>query len=61
MDLGYDGFVYMDAKNLKLVEHYANKLGAKFLGSFHAYRMHIDEAAAKELLTNYTLQEGNDE
>ena len=61
IDLGYDGFVYMDAKNPKLVKHYTNKLGAKFLGRFHQYRMYVDEKAAKELLKHYTLQEGNDE
>ena len=57
MDLGYDGFVYMDAKNLKLVEHYRETLGAEFIGMPHQYRMAISEKTAKKLLQKYTLQE----
>jgi hypothetical protein len=58
IDLGYDGFLFMDAKNMKLVEHYKKSLGAAFIGMPHQYRMAIDEKAAKKLIEKYTLQEG---
>ena len=58
-DLGYGGFVFMDAKNVELVKHYRDTLGAQFLGIPHQYRMFIDEDAAERLLKIYTLnQEG---
>lgn len=57
MELGYDGFLFMDAKNLDLVKHYQLALGAVFLGMPHPYRMFIDEVAAKKLLTTYSLKE----
>lgn len=54
-DLGYGGFVFMDAKNLELVKHYRDTLGAQLLGIPHPYRMFIDEDAAESLLKIYTL------
>lgn len=54
-DLGYGGFVFMDAKNVELVKHYHNTLGAQLLGIPHQYRMFIDEIAAERLLNIYTL------
>lgn len=54
-DLGYGGFVFMDAKNVELVKHYRDTLGAKFLGIPHQYRMFIDEDAAEKLLGIYNL------
>jgi hypothetical protein len=56
-DCGFGGFAYMDAKNMKLIRHYQETLGAKFLGMPHPYRMFIDEQAAMELLEKYTLEE----
>ncbi len=56
-DLGYGGFVFMDAKNTELVQHYKNSMGAKLLGIPHPYRMFIDEDAAEKLLNIYTLNE----
>lgn len=56
IELGYGGFVFMDAKNTELVEHYQKTLGATFLGIPHPYRMFIDEDAAKRLLNVYTLE-----
>lgn len=53
--LGYGGFVFMDAKNVELVKHYQNNLGAKLLGMPHEYRMFIDEDTAENLLRIYTL------
>lgn len=57
VQLGYDGFVYMDAKNLRLVSHYAKSLGATFIGTPHPYRMAIDEIAAKRILSQYNFKE----
>lgn len=54
---GYGGFVFMDAKNMELVEHYHKTLGAQLLGRPHPYRMFIDEANAERLLQIYTLEE----
>lgn len=56
VDSGYGGFVFMDAKNIELVEHYQNALGATLLGRPHPYRMFIDEEAAQKLLSIYTLK-----
>jgi len=56
-ELGYDGFLYMDAKNIDLVRHYQKILGAKFLGMYHDYRMYVDEEAVQKLLKKYTLLE----
>lgn len=55
VDSGYGGFIFMDAKNVELVKHYKNTLGAQFLGIPHQYRMFIDEDAAEKLLEIYTL------
>lgn len=52
---GYGGFVFMDAKNVELVKHYQETLGATHLGIPHPYRMFIDEDAADKLLKIYTL------
>jgi hypothetical protein len=54
---GYGGFLFMDAKNTKLVRHYEKSLGATFLGQIHPYRMYINEKAAQKILFSYTLKE----
>lgn len=54
-ELGFDGFVYFDAKNISLVSHYARSLGAIFIGHPHPYRMIIDEEAAKKLIQIYNF------
>ena len=54
---GYGGFVFMDAKNVELVDHYRKALGAILLGRPHPYRMLIDEENAERLLDIYTLEE----
>ncbi|MBQ4465331.1 MAG: hypothetical protein II916_05145 [Oscillospiraceae bacterium] len=53
---GFDGFVYMDAKNTSLVSHYARTLGAIFIGHPHPYRMIIDEEAAYRLIQKYNFR-----
>ena len=56
-ELGFGGFVYMDAKNEELAEHYSQKLGAVRIKSrIHEYRMAILEDKAKEILETYTLE-----
>lgn len=57
MEKGYNGFVFLDAKNEDLVRHYEEALGAQFLGLVHPYRMIIDEEAAAKLLQTYTFDE----
>ena len=56
VDCGYGGYVFMDAKNAELVDHYKKTLGALFLGRPHPYRMIIDEENAMKLLSIYTLK-----
>lgn len=55
---GYGGFMYFEAKNSELVEHYTKMFGAEKIGGVHQYRMIIDEYSAQELLKKYTLTEG---
>ena len=56
-DKGYGGFLFLDAKNSELVEHYKRTLGAVLLGRPHPYRMFVDEKHAIELLNTYTFEE----
>lgn len=55
--LGYGGFVFMDAKNIDLVKHYQETLGATHIGGVHPYRMFVDESNAIRILKSYTLEE----
>lgn len=55
LELGYGGFVFMDAKNIELVNHYRKTLGAVLLGVPHPYRMYIDEKTAQNLLNIYNF------
>lgn len=57
VEKGYGGFVFMDAKNIDLVKHYQNALGATHIGGVHPYRMYIDEENAQRILKYYTLEE----
>jgi len=55
--VGCGGYVFFDAKNKELVEHYRIKFGANLLGArIHKYRMEIDVDAADELINKYTLE-----
>lgn len=47
----------MDAKNIDLVKHYQNALGATHIGGIHPFRMYIDEENAQKILKYYTLEE----
>ena len=54
---GFDGYVFFDAKNEDLVNHYAETLGARLLGTrIHEYRMFISEENAQKLIKQYTLE-----
>lgn len=53
---GYEGFMFLDAKNIDLVKYYHDKFGATLLGMPHPYRMFIDEHNAHKLLKVYTLK-----
>jgi len=53
---GNNGYLFLDAKNTKLVQHYQDRLGAKLLGQPHPYRMEVEENDAMQLLQIYTLE-----
>lgn len=55
-ELEFDGFVYLDAKNIELVKHYKKLLGAILIGHPHPYRMIIDEEAALKLKQVYNFR-----
>ncbi|MDR2559201.1 MAG: hypothetical protein LBC86_06630 [Oscillospiraceae bacterium] len=56
MNKGYGGFVYMDAKNRRLVDHYIEILGASYVGGVHPFRVSIGEIAAKRLIDFYNFK-----
>ena len=54
---GFGGYVFFNAKNQKLVEHYTREFGATHLRTrIHEYRMEIDEESAQQLIEKYTLE-----
>ena len=55
--MGFGGYVFFEAKNSELAEHYTNSLGARLLRTrIHEYRMEIDEESAQKLIEKYTLE-----
>ncbi|MCL2427539.1 MAG: hypothetical protein FWD05_14530 [Oscillospiraceae bacterium] len=55
--MGFGGYVYFEAKNQQLAEHYTNSFGARLLRTrVHEYRMEIDEEMAQALIEKYTLE-----
>jgi len=55
--MGFGGYVYFEAKNRKLADHYINSMGARLLRTrIHEYRMEIDEVSAHRLIEKYTLE-----
>jgi len=55
--MGFYGYVFFDAKNMKLVNHYEEKFGAsRIMARIHVYRMEIGEDNAQMLLEKYTLE-----
>ncbi|BCN30291.1 hypothetical protein [Anaeromicropila herbilytica] len=55
IQLGFDGFIYFEAKNMELIKHYHESFGAELIGIGHPYRMVLDEVKSKILLEKYTL------
>ena len=54
---GFGGYVFFDVKNMKLVEHYAERLGATRVPvRIHDYRMEILEDVASKIISKYTLE-----
>ena len=55
--MGFGGYVYFEAKNRQLADHYTNSFGARLLRTrIHEYRMEIDEDMAHTLIEKYTLE-----
>ena len=55
--LGFGGYIYMDAKNTKLVQHYSEMLGAKIAPTrYHEYRLEVLEQDAQKVIEKYTLE-----
>ena len=55
--MGFNGYIFFDAKNMDLVRHYIGKFNANRLPTrIHDYRMEINEINAQRLLENYTLE-----
>jgi len=54
---GFDGYVFFNAKNMKLVKHYSETLGATEVPTrVHEYRMEVLEEVAKNVINKYTLE-----
>ena len=54
---GFDGYIFFEAKNLELVQHYIEMLGATRLPTrFHEYRMEVSEEQAQKIIEEYTLE-----
>ena len=55
--LGFGGYIFFDAKNLELVEHYQTMLSANRLYSpVHEYRMEVLEDKAQKIIEKYTME-----
>ena len=54
---GFGGYIFFDAKNLELVEHYSATLGATRVPTrIHEYRVEVLEEVAREIINAYTLE-----
>jgi len=54
---GFDGYIFFEAKNIELVQHYTKMLGASRLPTHvHEYRMEVSEEQAYKILNEYTLE-----
>jgi len=55
--LGFGGYIYFEAKNMQLVEHYSKTLGAERVPTrIHEYRMEVLEENACKIIEKYTLE-----
>jgi hypothetical protein len=54
---GFGGYIFMDAKNMELVNHYIDNLGARRVPThFHIYRLEVSEENAQKIIEKYTLE-----
>jgi len=54
---GFDGYIFFEAKNMELVQHYSKMLGATRLPTrYHDYRMEVLEEQAHTIIDEYTLE-----
>ena len=54
---GFGGYIFFEAKNMDLVRHYADMLGAERAPSrIHDYRMEVSEENAQKIINEYTLE-----
>jgi len=54
---GFGGYIFMDAKNQELVDHYIKMLGARrVLTRFHPHRLEVPEENAQKVIDKYTLE-----
>jgi hypothetical protein len=54
---GFGGYVFFEAKNMKLVDHYSDMLGATRVPTrIHEYRMEVLEEVAQSVIEKYTLE-----
>jgi hypothetical protein len=57
MVMGFGGYIFFDAKNMELVNHYMSKLGAtRVPTSVHIYRMEVLESNAAKIIEKYTME-----
>jgi hypothetical protein len=57
ISMGFGGYVFFDAKNQALANHYTKSFGAQHLMTrIHAYRMEIEIEEAQALIEKYTLE-----
>ena len=53
---GFGGYVFFEAKNIELVKHYSEMLGATRVPTrIHDYRMEVLEEVAQGIIGKYTL------
>ena len=54
---GFGGYIFMDAKNQKLVDHYIETLGARRVSTrYHEHRLEVSEDHAQKIVEKYTLE-----
>lgn len=54
---GFGGYVFFEAKNLELVRHYSEMLGAARLPTrVHEYRMEVEEEQARRIIDEYNME-----
>lgn len=54
---GFDGYIFFEAKNMELVKHYSDMLGAERVPTrIHTYRMEVSEENAQKIIEEYTLE-----